>query len=268
ESVISYYQQLSDGLACILSNDFVQGQPPPTAVRRFGSTNTLHRACKQGNFGIVKKILSPETLLIKAGAHVLSRDTNGATALHKAAAGNRPSTLLILIAEGFADYEERNYTNHWVPLHEAAFHNSTACVQVLLDCGAPLRPRTDQGKTPLDLAEEVKSEESISLLRDYIVPPAESRRSDWLHDQLKFDRIAAKQLIESMQNGPRNGMFVVRHSSKNLQNYALTHYNDNEFFNYKIVHLNDITYYIDDGPCFESLDHLIDHYCRIPDGLC
>ncbi|CAF2134995.1 unnamed protein product [Rotaria magnacalcarata] len=298
ESVISYYQQLSDGLACILSNDFVQGQPPPTAARRFGSTNTLHRACKQGNFDIVKKILSPETLvnrpdvngkdsfgstalheasyfghddivrlLIKAGAHVLSRDTNGATALHKAAAGNRPSTLLILIAEGFADYEERNYTNHWVPLHEAAFHNSTACVQVLLDCGAPLRPRTDQGKTPLDLAEEVKSEESISLLRDYIVPPAESRRSDWLHDQPKFDRIAAKQLIESMQNGPRNGMFVVRHSSKNLQNYALTLYNDNEFFNYEIVHLNDITYYIDDGPYFESLDHLIDHYCRIPDGL-
>ncbi|CAM4799396.1 unnamed protein product [Rotaria magnacalcarata] len=244
ESVISYYQQLSDGLACILSNDFVQGQPPPTAVRRFGSTNTLHRACKQGNFDIVKKILSPETLPIKAGAHVLSRDTNGATALHKAAAGNRPSTLLILIAEGFADYEE-----------------------LLLDCGAPLRPRTDQGKTPLDLAEEVKSEESISLLRDYIVPPAESRRSDWLHDQPKFDRIAAKQLIESMQNGPRNGMFVVRHSSKNLQNYALTLYNDNEFFNYEIVHLNDITYYIDDGPYFESLDHLIDHYCRIPDGL-
>ncbi|CAF4975961.1 unnamed protein product, partial [Rotaria magnacalcarata] len=185
ESVISYYQQLSDGLACILSNDFVQGQPPPTAVRRFGSTNTLHRACKQGNFDIVKKILSPETLVNRpdvngkdsfgstalqeaTGAHVLSRDTNGATALHKAAAGNRPSTLLILIAEGFADYEE-----------------------LLLDCGAPLRPRTDQGKTPLDLAEEVKSEESISLLRDYIVPPAESRRSDWLHDQPKFDRIAA-----------------------------------------------------------------------------
>ncbi|CAM4756717.1 unnamed protein product [Rotaria magnacalcarata] len=100
------------------------------------------------------------------------------------------------------------------------------------------------------------------------LPPAESRRSDWLHDQPKFDRIAAKQLIESMQNGPRNGMFVVRHSSKNLQNYALTLYNDNEFFNYEIVHLNDITYYIDDGPYFESLDHLIDHYCRIPDDLC
>ncbi|CAF2625603.1 unnamed protein product [Rotaria sp. Silwood2] len=298
ESLIDYYQQHADGLACSLSSDFVQGQPPPTAARRLGSTNTLHRACKQGNFDIVKKILSPETLinrpdvngkdafgstalheasyfghddivrlLIKAGAHVLARDTDGATALHKAAAGNRPSTLLILIAEGFADYEERNYTNHWVPLHEAAFHNSTACVQVLLDCGAPLRPRTDQGKTPLELAEEVKSDESIILLREYKLPLAESRRIDWLHDDATFDRLAAKQLIESIKNGSRNGTFVVRHSSKNPQNYALTLYNDNEFFNYEIVHFNDTTYYIDDGPYFDTLEHLIDHYCRIPDGL-
>ncbi|CAF0752326.1 unnamed protein product [Adineta steineri] len=298
ESLISYYQQRADGLACILSTDFVQGQPPPIAARRLGSTNTLHRACKQGNLDIVKKILSPETLvnrpdvngkdafgstalheasffghddivrlLVKAGAHVLARDTDGATALHKAAAGNRPSTLLFLISEGHGDFEERNYTNHWVPLHEAAFHNSTACVQVLLDCGAPHRPRTDQGKTPLELAEEIKSDESISLLRDYKVPPAQSRRVDWLHDQPTFDRLAAKQLIESVKNGPRNGMFVVRRSSKNPKNYALTLYNDSEFFNYEMIRLNDTTYYIDDGPYFDSLDHLIDHYCRIPDGL-
>jgi len=114
ESLTHYYQQRADGLACILSSDFVQGQPPPIAARRLGSTNTLHRACKQGNFDIVKKILSPETLvnrpdvngkdafgstalheasffghddivrlLIKAGAHVLARDTDGGTALHK-----------------------------------------------------------------------------------------------------------------------------------------------------------------------------------------
>lgn len=74
----------------------------------------MHRSCTQGNFEIVKKILSPETLLnrpdvngkdafgstalheasffghddivrllIKAGAHVLARDTHGATALHR-----------------------------------------------------------------------------------------------------------------------------------------------------------------------------------------
>jgi len=114
ESLISYYQQRADGLACILSSDFVQGQPPPIAARRLGCTNTLHRACKQGNLDIVKKILAPESLLtrpdvngkdsygstslheasffghddivrllLKAGAHVLARDTSGATALHK-----------------------------------------------------------------------------------------------------------------------------------------------------------------------------------------
>ena len=175
--------------------------------------------------------------------------------------------MLILISEGSADYEERNYTNHWVPLHEAAFQNSTACVQVLLDCGAPLRPRTDQGKTPLELAEEVKSDESIILLKEYKTPPAKSRRIDWLHDQVTFDRIAAKELIESVKNGPPNGMFVTRHSSKNPKNYALTLFHDNEFFNYEIIRLNDTTYFIDDGPYFESLEHLIDHYCRITDGL-
>ena len=172
-----------------------------------------------------------------------------------------------MINEGSADYEERNYTNHWVALHEAAFHNSIACVQVLLECGAPLRPRTDQGKTPLELAEEVKSDEAISLLREYKTPSAQSRRADWLHDQSPFDRTAARQLIETTKNGTRNGTFVVRRSSKNPKNYAITLYNDSEFFNYEIIRLNESTYYIDDGPFFESLEHLIDHYCRIPDGL-
>ncbi|CAF4380235.1 unnamed protein product, partial [Adineta steineri] len=44
-------------------------------------------------------------------------------------------------------------------------------------------------------------------------------------------------------------------------------YNKNEFFNFEIICLNETTFYIDDGPYFDSLEHLIDHYCRIPDGL-
>jgi hypothetical protein len=114
ENIIKYYQEHPDGLICTLSHEFVQGQPPPNASRCIGSTNTLHRACKQGNFDIVKKILSTEysihrpdvngkdsygstalheasyfgdddivRLLIKAGSHVLARDINGASALHR-----------------------------------------------------------------------------------------------------------------------------------------------------------------------------------------
>ena len=83
-------------------------------MRCIGLTNTLHRACKQGNLDIVKKILSTEysihrpdlngkdsygstalheasylgyddivRLLVHAGSLILARDTSGATALHR-----------------------------------------------------------------------------------------------------------------------------------------------------------------------------------------
>ncbi|UJR08250.1 hypothetical protein I4U23_012523 [Adineta vaga] len=298
DNLVRYYQQRADGLICTLSTEFIHDQPPPLAVRCIGTTNTLHQACKQGSTDIVKRILSSEynnyrpdvsgkdshgstalheasylgydeivRLLITAKCNVLLRDANGATALHRAAAGNHSSTLLILIKEGLIDYEERNYKNSWVPLHEAAFHNSVDSIQVLLDCGAPLRPRTDQGKTPLQLAEEGQCTESILLLRQYKTPPAKSSRLDWFHDQLYFDRFAAKQLIESIKTDSSNGMFVVRFSSQNLKNYALTLYYEKEFYNFEIICLDETSFYIDDGPYFESLEHLIDHYCRIPDGL-
>ncbi|CAF5196448.1 unnamed protein product [Rotaria magnacalcarata] len=114
ENLIQFYQERTDGLICILSKEFVKGQPPPVTLRLVGSTNTLHRACQQGNFDIVKKVLSSEyyihrpdinakdsqgstalhrasffghddivRLLIKAGSHVLARDINGATILHR-----------------------------------------------------------------------------------------------------------------------------------------------------------------------------------------
>ncbi|CAF0843016.1 unnamed protein product [Didymodactylos carnosus] len=293
EALIQYYQKRPDGLACLLSNEFVVNIPPPISTRRSGYTNTLHKACRQGNIELVKQILSidhcrPDVnakdsegstalhdacyfghddivrLLLKAGAHVLARDADGGTALHRAAAGNRPSTLFILINEGNADYEERNYINNWVPLHEAAYHNSAACCHALLENGAPLRARTSYGKTPLEIAEEEKSDDCVQILRDYKPLPAVSRKSDWLHET-NLDRLTAKTLLES--KGSKNGMFVVRLSSKNPKNYALSLYNEKEFFNYEIIKLNDTTYYIDDGPYFDCIEHLIDHYCRIPDGL-
>ena len=174
---------------------------------------------------------------------------------------------MILINEGLADYEERNYSNCWVPLHEAAYYNSAACIRVLLDYGAPIRARTDHGKIPLQIADEMKCEESSTILRTYQTPSAKSSRLDWFHDQPKFDRIAAKQLIESIRDTPKNGMFLVRYSSKNVQNYALTLTYEKDFYNFEIVRLNQTTFYIDDGPYFDTLEHLIDHYCRIADGL-
>ena len=113
----------------------------------------------------------------------------------------------------------------------------------------------------------MKSDETIPILNQYKISRAKSSRFDWFHEQSKFDRLAAKQLIESIKDGPTNGMFVVRYSSKNFKNYALTLYYNKDIYNFEIIHLNETTYYIDDGPYFDTIEHLIDHYCRIADGL-
>ena len=112
--MIRYYQERPDGLVCSLSNEFLRGQAPPANVRFLGWTNTLHRACYQGNLEVVNEILSEKyaasrpdinardarastalhqasyfghdqivRALIKAGAQVLIRDAHGATALHR-----------------------------------------------------------------------------------------------------------------------------------------------------------------------------------------
>jgi len=125
DCLIRYYQERSDGLICILSSEFIQGQPPPIAVRCIGSTNILHQACKQNNIDIVTKILSQEyamyrpdingkdshgstalheasyfghdeivRLLIKAGSYMLVRDANGRTALHRVNRNKSQNRLL------------------------------------------------------------------------------------------------------------------------------------------------------------------------------
>lgn len=114
ENLIRYYQEHIDGLICVLSQEFLQGQPPPITTRSMGCTNTLHRACEQGNLDIARSLLSLEyflyrpdlngkdshgstalhhasfhghdeivRLLLKAGCHVFTRDVNGGTALHR-----------------------------------------------------------------------------------------------------------------------------------------------------------------------------------------
>jgi ankyrin repeat protein len=59
----------------ILSPETLVNRPDVNGKDAFGST-ALHEASFFGHDDIVR-------LLIKAGAHVLARDTDGATALHK-----------------------------------------------------------------------------------------------------------------------------------------------------------------------------------------
>jgi len=113
ESLIRYYQERPDGLVCILSNEFIQGQPPPIAVRCIGSTNTLHRACKQGNFDIVEKIFSSEYFLQRPDVN--GKDSHGSTALHEASYFGHDDIVRLLLKAGC--YVFARDANGATPLH-------------------------------------------------------------------------------------------------------------------------------------------------------
>lgn len=98
DCLIRYYQERSDGLICILSKEFIQGQPPPIAVRCIGTTNILHQTCKQGNFEIVQKILSPEYALHRPDIN--RKDSYGSTALHEASYYGHDDIVRLLIKSG------------------------------------------------------------------------------------------------------------------------------------------------------------------------
>lgn len=98
EHLIRYYQERADGLICILSKLFIQGQPPPITLRLIGSTNTLHRACRQGNFDIVKQILSSEYYTLRPDVN--AKDSQGSTALHEASYFGHDDIVRLLIASG------------------------------------------------------------------------------------------------------------------------------------------------------------------------
>ena len=98
ESLIRYYQERADGLVCVLSNEFIQGQPPPIAIRCVGTTNTLHRASKQGHFEIAQKIFSSEYFLHRPDVN--AKDSHGSTALHQASYFGYDDIVRLLLNAG------------------------------------------------------------------------------------------------------------------------------------------------------------------------
>jgi tyrosine-protein kinase shark len=138
---------------------------------------------------------------------------------------------------------------------------------VLLDCGASIRSRTKQNQTPLDLAEQNNAKQSACFLRQYRVGPARSIRHDWLHEQFDFNRHTAKYTIETVNNGPCNGMFIVWTNSTMDNNCILSVYYNGNIVHFDIVYCNDRGYFIGCDPYFDTIEHLIDHYCQTSDSL-
>ncbi|BES94375.1 SH2 domain [Nesidiocoris tenuis] len=284
ETLIEYYQDHNNGLYL---TEPVLKDPPPHDTRRHGRTNLLHRATKQGNFIVVSELLKcgyrsleakdelgqtavllASTLgkevilekLIDSGAAVNCRDQAGNTPLHYACQKNMPNIVRILV-KGGANVQIRNSNTGLVPLHEAARFGHKEIIEMLLAAGAPSRPRTIADETPQLLAEENGYFQIAELLKNYVPAPFRSTKDDWYHGTLSRDE-AVKLLNAS---GNSDGCFLVRYSGKEHA-YILTLTFSNKPYHFPIHEINGY-YVIDDGPYLDSLEHVVEHYSTLSDGL-
>ncbi|CAL1272831.1 unnamed protein product [Larinioides sclopetarius] len=287
EMLISYYQEDAQGLSTKLCQ-MCKAQPPPSDSRRHGRTNLLHRATKEGELTVVRELLKSGyhnldaknqegqtavhlasmagfddilDLLLHSGANPNIIDGSGLTPLHYACLNNRPSTVDVLINHR-ANPQLRATETGWVPLHYAAFHGYTDVVKMLLSLNCPSHPRSNYNETPSDLAMKNNHKDCLTLLSDHIPPQPYSSRSSWFHENL--DREKAIRLFHS--RGFKDGMFLVRRSTRRKDIYVLSVVHNAHTYNYEIQ-CKDKFYFIDDGPYLESLEHIIDYYSRMADGL-
>lgn len=169
-----------------------------------------------------------------------------------------------MLLQAKAPIQARNTKNGHVPLHEAALYGSLVSIKLLLEHFAPLMPRTNSGKLPVELAEEMKHTDIVAYMNDYINNYNETGSSDkhiWFHGTLcrsESIKRMKKRLVElNLENGLRGnilfspyetGIFLVRISpnQKNKKTISLLHENEDNHFlieekmvsNYLIILLN------------------------------
>ncbi|KAF7997213.1 hypothetical protein HCN44_005490 [Aphidius gifuensis] len=287
DTLIEFYQENNHGLEIVLVKP-CRGVPPPHDTRRHGRTNLLHRATVQGNYTIVSELLkcgyrsieaknqlgqTAVHLAAKSGADdilnklienkasVNCRDSAGYTPLHYACQNNLPNTAKLLILGG-ANVQARHTETGMVPLHEAASAGQKEVINVLLSMNAPVYPRTVDDDTPLDLAIKNGHQECVKLLHNYEIPATKEKKSDWYHGTLV--RNEAVYLLK--KNGMKEGAFLVRLSDRLPGTYVLTAIFHNQYYHFQIKKKNDYLF-IDNGPYLASLEHVIEHYRCMPDGL-
>ncbi|XP_014670840.1 PREDICTED: tyrosine-protein kinase HTK16-like [Priapulus caudatus] len=294
DKLLEHFSQQADGLPTRLAAFCRNGMPLPFSATMFGRTNVLHRVVRENNARLARMVLDSGRyaehvnargadgdaalhtaahagaddlvgMLVDAGADVDAKDAQGQAPLHRACAGDRASTVSLLVSRYDCDAQEPCYRTGWVALHVAASWGHADCAKVLLALNAPARPRTNKGEIPADLAREAGNEECARMLDDYQAPPARADASRWLH--AAANRTTARRRLE--RAGLANGQFLVRASGRHAGMHILTMACDRQVYNYEVERRRDDggRLCIGNGPLLDSLEHLVDHYSRFKDGL-
>ncbi|XP_016986006.1 tyrosine-protein kinase Shark isoform X2 [Drosophila rhopaloa] len=238
----------------------------------------LHLAALNSDEDILKHLLN-------AKVQVNSSDSFGCQPLHYAAR-SKPASFIRTLISAQANVQGRNIENGYVPLHEAAKHGNLEAVQELLLAEAPPLPRTSSGEFPFDLAKEAGQTAVEEFLLGYKLPPANTTRDQWYHGTLTRDEAVAilkkhaKELVAKQSQIDTSGCFLVRYSeSPAASGLVLTLLSDQVVKNFRIsqadLYQNGVKLqsggskflYIDDGPYWPSVEHLIAHFMRFSYGL-
>jgi len=135
-------------------------QPEPTTAK--APAISIHDAAGDGNIEAVKKHLA-------AGVDVNAKDEDGRTPLLHAAYQGNNEIAELLLANG-ADVNAKNEVDT-TPLHHAALYGHKETVELFITNGADVNAiivsGQHQGKTPLDLAIQLKRTETADLLRKH-----------------------------------------------------------------------------------------------------
>lgn len=128
--------------------------------------------------------------------------------------------IIKLLVGAKANLQARNKTTGCVPLHDAARQGNLPAVRELLACGAPLRPRSDDGELPIDFAREGAHQDVAAYLDAFKEADPLTYMYQWYHGTLNrtesekhLKQFATAQLAKEVEFSA-SGVFLVRFSSK------------------------------------------------------
>ncbi|CAF0838356.1 unnamed protein product [Rotaria sordida] len=292
DELLEYYQ--TDGvrhLRCPLTIS-LRGHSLPAFAQRHSTTTVLHQAATKGQRDVILSILndsnSPDIhskneegntplheacffgrddavkVLLQAGANWKFVNRLGWTSLHQAALGNSPTVVDLLFSCAHADMDVRNPFNLYAPIHCAAACNSLETITTLITHDSPLRPLTENGETPYDLAIKHNGNECAEKLAAVRSKPALSRRSSYYHGSLTNNQMRA--LLNYFKK--HDGYFFVRQSSSVQDDYAISIIWQNRLIHEKLHKKNSNSYYYENRLHYhDSLEHAIDYFMKVYKGV-
>jgi len=184
----------SEGRTPILLALYFRNEPLATLIRDRTETPDLFEAAALGESDLVAELmdgtpgganaiapdgfgvlglsvyfgrLETADFLLKAGANPNTSSANQfrVRPIHSAAAhldAERSLDLVRLLLEGGAD-PNVDQAGGWTPLHQAAAHGREECAKLLVAHGASLTAKSDDGRTPLEMA-RAKSHDALEGL--------------------------------------------------------------------------------------------------------